>query len=120
PIVAIDLGKVLSAPARGTLVSPDHIRSGDAVGEECSDGLRVEPLHMIAFEESVDDQLPVGGDIMRAAPVEVVAGNAEGVAGLAHDIDFDEILFSVARKPDEPAPLVIFEGQQDGGGTFSA
>ena len=39
----------------------------------------VQPLDMIAFEEGVDEQLPVGGDVMRPAAVEVELAQAERV-----------------------------------------
>ena len=67
PVVAVDFGKIIGTADRGALVRADRVGDGDAVGEEGGDGLRVQPLDVIAFEEGVDHQLPVGGDVVRPA-----------------------------------------------------
>ena len=75
----VDLGEIFGAADRRALVDADLIADGDAVGEEAGDGLRVEPLDVIAFQEGVHDQLPVRRDVVDAAAEEVMAGEAEGV-----------------------------------------
>ena len=75
----VDLGQIIGAADRGALVEADAVGGGDPVGEEAGDGRGVQPLDVIAFEEGVDDQLPVGGDVVGPAAVEMVAGEAEGV-----------------------------------------
>ena len=101
----VDLGEIVGAADRGALVDADAVGDGDAVGEEAGDGRGVQPLDVIAFEEGVHDQLPVGGDVVGPAAVEMVAGEAEGVELGRERVGVGEIGFAVAGEPDQPARL---------------
>ena len=79
PIVAVDCGEIVGTPDRGALVAADRVGGGDAVGEETGDGRGVEPLDMIAFQEGVDDELPVGGDVVGRAAIDILVGDGEGI-----------------------------------------
>ena len=74
----------------------DPVGGGDPVGEEIGDGRRVKPLDVIGFEEGVDHQFPVGGDMVRAALVEVVGADPERIEILAQHFDLGEILIGIA------------------------
>jgi hypothetical protein len=112
PVLMVDVGEMVGAADGGALVDADRSAIGDAVGEEAGDGRRVEALDVIAFQEGVHDQLPVGRHVVDAAAVEVVAGEAEGVEFGGEGVGVGEIRAFVAREPDQPARLAA--GQRRG------
>ncbi len=65
----------------------------------------VQPLDMIAFQEGVDEQLPVGGDFMGPALVEIEVAEPEGVEIGRQRLGVAEIGRVVLRPPDQPAGL---------------
>ena len=105
PVVAVDLGQIGFAPDRRALVHADVVGGGDAIGEEGGDGRRVQPLDMIAFQESIDEQLPVAGDVMGAALVKVEIAQPERVEIGPKRHRVAEIGGIVLRPPDQPAGL---------------
>ena len=71
PIVPIDFGKIGFAANRGTLMNANIIGDRDSIRKEGGNGRGVKPLDVIALQESIDEQLPVRRDVMRAPFVEV-------------------------------------------------
>ena len=87
----------------GALMRADQIAGGDPVLEERPDGLRMKPQHMVAFQESIHDQLPVGGDIMRPPREQVQIGHAKRGKVLAQCLRAGKIRARLRSKPDQPA-----------------
>jgi hypothetical protein len=100
----VDVREMIDASDRRALVDSDPVAGGDSVGEEFGDGRRVQPLDVVAFQERVHDQLPVGGDVVHSAAVEMVAGQAEGVEFGRQRLGVGEVR-GLAREPDQPASL---------------
>ncbi len=91
---------------------PDLVRGRNPVGKEARYGVGVQPLHVIAFEERVDDQLPVGGDFVRVAAVKVKLAHPEGVEVGSERRRRFEICAVVAGEPDQAAGLDRLEFEE--------
>jgi hypothetical protein len=105
PVVPVDLGKIGFPPDRSALMSADIVRSSDAVGKEWRDRRSVKPLDMVAFEKCIDEQLPVGRDVVRATLVKIELTEPERIEIGPQRFGVAEIGRIVFRPPDQSAGL---------------
>ena len=99
----VDRVHLLQPPDRGTGMGAEHVARRHAILEERADRLRVEAGDVIAFEEGVHDELPVGLYPMGLAPEQEMAGGAEGVHVRADGLGMGEVRIPARREPDQAA-----------------
>jgi hypothetical protein len=99
----VDLGQVFRARDGAAAVRSDQVARGHTILEERSDRRRVQARNVIAFEERVDDQLPVARHVMRTAVEEVHTGQIECVEVCGEGVCMAEVGILARREPDQPA-----------------